>query len=222
MIEGIEFSLSLIRHGQSEVNVCPNIIGQGPDVKLTEYGKYQAYLLGKRFERENVIFNYVYSSTYLRALDTAKISTEYFHNEIITVDELREYDPGDWKGNNRSETLTNEVKLRMGYLNMSFLPPHGESQNMVERRSADWLEKTILYNDSFYELCNKRKNEGSIPLNIAIFSHGMTIRSLLHYVAGFDRSFLWKIDINNTSISKLSFSKHGWRLHNINDCAHLL
>lgn len=38
---------------------------------------------------------------------------------------------------------------------------------------------------------------------------------------GFDKSFTWKIEIDNTSISKLSFGELGWKLHTINDCGHL-
>ena len=221
MLDNIEFSISLIRHGQSEVNVCPNIIGQGSDVKLTELGKQQAFLLGKRFDREGIVFDHVYSSTYLRALDTAKISLADFKNNIIEVEELREYDCGDWKGHDRKETLNNDIRLKMGYLNMAFMPPNGETQNMVERRASNWLENTILYNDTFHSLCKYRKDTGNSPMNIAVYSHGVTIRCLLHYVAGFDRTFLWKIDIDNTSISKLSFNRFGWRICSINDCGHL-
>ena len=49
----------------------------------------------------------------------------------------------------------------------------------------------------------------------------MTIKCLLHYVMGFDQSFTWKLDIQNTSMSKLYFGPEGWRLLGINDHAHL-
>ncbi|MGI0058727.1 MAG: hypothetical protein ACREBJ_03070 [Nitrosotalea sp.] len=41
---------------------------------------------------------------------------------------------------------------------------------------------------------------------------------------GFDQSFLWKLTLENTSISKLylNSSKEGRRLLTINDHAHLL
>jgi broad specificity phosphatase PhoE len=107
----------------------------------------------------------------------------------------------------------------MGYLNMGFLPPHGESTNMVERRVSEWLEKDILYFE--YRGQNINKALDKEHLDIVCFSHGMTIKCLLHYVMGFDKSFLWKIEIDNTSVTKLSFGKQGWKLNYINDTSHL-
>jgi broad specificity phosphatase PhoE len=57
--------------------------------------------------------------------------------------------------------------------------------------------------------------------NYYCFSHGMTIKCLLHYVLGYDKSMAWKVTIDNTSISQLYFGREGWRLLSINDHAHL-
>jgi len=214
MLDNMAFNLYLVRHGESEVNVHPEIMGQGPDVKLTQNGQKQALKLGKYMSKLN--FDYIYSSPYDRAIDTARLVIG--DDAVITMAiSLREYDPGDWNACNRSDVLTDNVKLRMGYQNMGFRPPNGESQNMVERRASRWLEDEILYNkDKLEYLYGLDK-----PLEIIAFSHGMTIKSLLHYVMGFDKSFLWKIDIDNTSVTKLSYGEHGWRLHYINNVAHL-
>lgn len=207
------FNLYLIRHGESEVNIQPDIMGQLPDTKLTEYGRYQADCLRRKLVHS--YFDYVFSSTCIRALDTAKIV--FPESKIITVPELVEYDAGDWTECSRSKTVTKDILLRMGYMNMGFKPPGGESQNMVERRASKWLEEEILYNkDKLEYLYGLDK-----PLGIAVFSHGVTIKSLLHYVMGFDKSFTWKIEIDNTSITELSFGDKGWRLHCINDTSHL-
>lgn len=220
MIEDIEFTLSLIRHGESEVNATPDVLGQRHDTKLTKRGEEQAKKLGLRLFKRKEKFDYVYSSTYHRALNTAILASPK-DQKIILVPDIREYDAGDWTGNSRSATMTDLVKLKMNYLNQTFLPPNGESFNMVERRASAWLDKEILYNPEMIAHSQKKKTQGEPPLNIACFSHGMTIKCLLHYIVGFDKSFAWKIQIDNTSVTRLSFSQEGWRLLNINDCFHL-
>jgi probable phosphoglycerate mutase len=219
MIENNEFILYLIRHGQSTTNENPDLMGQLADTPLSDKGRQQAALLGKRFIDQDFRFDHIFSSSYTRALDTAKISTK--SKNIIVTDEIREYSAGDWTGASRSETLTLQVKERMGAYTHCFLPPKGESLNQVERRASAWLEDNILYNKDIIEQAAARKKLGLVPLNIACFSHGMTIKCLLHYILGFDKSFTWKIDIQNTSISTVSFGKEGWRLYGVNDYSHL-
>lgn len=220
MLDDIQFTIYLIRHGQSETNVDPDLMGQTPDVLLTELGRRQAALLHNRFVRESIFFDKIYSSDYTRAFDTAAIVKGDNSQPIILAEELREYDAGDWTHHSRRETLTTAIKLRMSFLNHNFLPPNGESLTQVERRASKWLEDTILYNKEMIDLSDwKRKNEHS-PLSIACFSHGMTIKCILQYIMGFDKSITWKVSIDNTSVTKLSFGKEGWRIHYINDHAH--
>ena len=213
MLDNMAFNLYLVRHGESEINVQPDVMGQGPEVKLTKRGKEQSLKLRDSMKYCN--FDYIYSSPYNRAIDTARLVVG--NAPIIMIFDLREYDPGDWKECYRSVMLTDDVKMRMGYQNMGFRPPNGESINMVERRASKWLENDVLYNkDKLEYLYGLDK-----PLEIIAFSHGMTIKSLLHYVMGFDKSFTWKIDIDNTSVTKLSYGDKGWRLHYINNTSHL-
>jgi broad specificity phosphatase PhoE len=222
MLADIQFTLSLIRHGQSEINIKPDIMGQRADVQLTDVGRRQARALHNKFVLDGNYFDKIYSSDYTRALNTAQIVRGESSQEIILAEPLREYDAGDWTNASRKETLNDQMKLRMGYLHHGFLPPSGESMTQVERRASRWLEETILYNKEMAELSAWKKENEHPPLNIACFSHGMTIKCLLHYVMGFERNFTWKVTIDNTSVSKLSFGKEGWRLISINDCSHLL
>jgi probable phosphoglycerate mutase len=208
------FNLYLIRHAQSEVNARGGEVGQDPKTPLTEKGKIQARLLGQRLRSEIGSIDCLFSSDYSRAIQTAEIIKQQMgkmedYHSIFFDQDLREYNAGDWTGRKRKETLTPEVRLRMGYLNHSFTPPNGESLNQVERRVARWLDEKIL------TLTGK-------DLNIVAVSHGMTIKTILHYIMGFDKSMTWKIEIDNTSITKLSFGEVGWRVFGINDCGHLL
>lgn len=221
MLDYNRFNLLLIRHGQSEVNVMPDMMGQRGDSNLTETGRRQAKRLGERLNvREFWTFDRIYSSDYTRALDTAKIV--FPEQKIITTPALREYSAGDWTEGTRSQIVTPEVKIRMGYMTNGFLPPNGESMHQVERRASTWLEDTILYNKEMIREATHRQREGMEAHNIAVFSHGMTIKCLLHYIMGFDQNFLWKLTLENTSITQLHFGEEGWRLISINDRAHLI
>jgi broad specificity phosphatase PhoE len=221
MLEHNEFYLSLIRHGQSEFNITPDRMGQFSDTALTHHGRRQAQLLGLRFHKENKKFHKVYSSDYIRAHDTAKLvmGDDY---PMTLVPELREYSAGDWDGVSKSQTITQDILYRMNVLAAGFQPPNGESMHMVERRASRWLEDNIIYNKQLIEETSKRAADKDKPMELAIFSHGMTIKCLLHYVMGFDQGFIWKLTTENTSVCKLHFGKEGWRLLTINDHAHLL
>ncbi len=216
MIENIEFTLNLIRHGESAINATPDIIGQNHDTPLTQKGKEQACALHNRFTENNEKFDFVFSSPYLRALDTALLAQPNSDQEIILAPEIREYHAGDWIGASRSAIFTQEIRSRMDLLNQGFLPPNGESFSMVERRASKWIEDTILYNRDMIDFFNKNGN-----INIVCFSHGMTIKTILHYVLGFDKSMTWKINIGNTSITKIHFGTYGWSIGCINDVSHL-
>lgn len=209
-----QFDLSLIRHGQSTTNANPDLMGQLGNVPLSDLGVKQAQALGERLK--NTYFDFIYSSDYTRALDTAKLACPM--RLISTTPLLREYCAGDWTGVNRQEAMTKDVKLEMNYLGGSFKPPGitGESLNMVQRRATQWLDEALLYNDELVKSSKDRK------LNIAVFSHGMTIKTLLQYIMGFDRSFMWKVNMSNTGVCRLSFDKEGWRVNCINDTSHLL
>lgn len=217
------FNLYLIRHGQSQSNIDPDRMGQSPDVPLTELGREQSQLLGYKFYQDGIMFDKVYSSPYVRAYDTAKIAAPLtsWNDEIILADDLREYDAGDWEGNSRKETINDNIKLSMGYFTNSFAPPNGESLNVVERRASKWLDEHIMFDNNVLILSKSKMKEVGKKLDIAVFTHGMTIKCLLHYIMGFDKSLTWKISVDNTSVSKLSFDDEGWKVRCINDCSHL-
>lgn len=215
MLDIPEFNLYLIRHGQSETNSTPDKMGQTSWDPLTDLGRQQAEALFTHLEKKNQKWDFIFSSTYQRAKDTAIIATK--SSNIITTIDLREYDPGDWLGTSRTNVITQDIKYKMNALGQGFLPPNGESLNQVQRRASAWLDDNIVNNKNILD-AYKSKNKA---LEIAVFSHGLTIKCLLQYIMGFDKIFTWKIVIDNTSMSKLYFGKDGWKVYGINDCSHL-
>jgi broad specificity phosphatase PhoE len=211
MIQNNKFNLFLIRHGQTAINAEGKVIGQPTDIPLTEYGEWQASNLRTRFKPFEL--DKIFSSTYTRAKQTAEIA--FPNREIILSEELREYTPGDWTGKDRKEIVIPEIIYKMKVMGNAFLPPNGESLSQVGRRTSKWLEDNILYNQEIIKLSEQKE------VNIAVVSHGLSIKTIFHYIMGFNEHFTWKIEILNASVSKFSFGEDGWKLHYINDTSHI-
>lgn len=209
----MDLIIDIRRHAQSVLNANPDHIGQQPNTPLSELGIEQSNLLGKYLKKKNVQYDQIYSSSYTRALHTAKIVSGYLDNKTIKVSEaIREYDPGSLTGSSRAEIYSDRKFVEdIHNFNMGYLFPNGESLLQVQRRATSWLEEEILYNKDFE---NKKSR-------IAIFSHGLTIKCILNYIMGFDRQFIWKINIANTSCCSLRYNNRGWFLDKIGDCTHL-
>ena len=206
-----------IRHGESEGNLRPDLIGgRSPSVHLSERGIAQAKALGIRFLDEGVHFDQFFVSSLSRAVETAN---EIFSamgkpvDEIKLVNEIIEFSQGEWEGKPRNKIYTIE---NLSYINSKgflFIPPNGESQRMVQRRVTEWLEDKILYNDEFLGK--------TMPLHIGIVAHGIVLKTLFHYILRFDDRFIWRFKLDNCSISKFLFKKEGWFPLCINDSGHL-
>ena len=79
-----------------------------------------------------------------------------------------------------------------------FVGPDGESIREVQKRATNWLEDELIYNR---KLCTEPQS-----FKVAIISHESTMRSLFHYIMGFDQKLIYKIGVDNTSISRFIFN----------------
>jgi broad specificity phosphatase PhoE len=104
----------LIRHAQSEGNVMDlraattvaefnELLLRMPDLALTAEGQRQALVLAERMSGRGV--ERLYSSPFLRALDTARALGAGLGLEPVIVDELREVVPGLAGERRRSSSL---------------------------------------------------------------------------------------------------------------------
>jgi len=205
-----------IRHGESIVNQdSSRIAGQSPKSNLSEIGKKQCIYLGKRLKKENVKPFAVFSSPFIRAKKTAEIvlKESNLNLDIEIIEDLKEFSAGDWEGELRSQVYTDKQLRLMNTLGYIFTPPNGESQRMVERRISNWFEDQILYNPKFLQ-DDKEKL-------ILIFSHGITIKCMLHYILGFSDRFIYRFELANTVICEFKFTQEGWYPISINDHSHL-
>ena len=198
-----EIHLYLIRHAQSHMNITPHLVGgRSTQTPLSQLGEDQATALNKFFRAHDVKFNQVHCSPLERAKSTAEISLGSADPIINIDDRLIEYSAGDWEGKNRSQIQTPEIKHQMAEMTVDFQPPDGESQRQVSLRVADWLQEIILNNQKLLSAGQKHY--------IATFSHGLAIKCLLHHILNFDSQYIWRLEIDNCSISKLIYNSHGW------------
>ena len=215
--QNFECDFYFIRHGESESNAAPGYMaGANFDAPLTTKGYAQARLLGERLHEDGITFDRVYSSSLIRTTQTAQTMLDAMGEAdrgFPRIDAIIEQQMPGWRGVRTEDALTPELLAYMRTKASHFVPPQGESYRMVQRRYANWLEDEILYNADL--------TGSPVSLRVAIVGHGAATRCILHYILGFDEQFIWKMVLDNTSISRFRFNREGWFPVSINDTAHL-
>lgn len=163
----METIIYLIRHAEAIKNDVliedTNLAQmQNEESKLSEVGKEQAFNLSKKEELLGI--DILFSSTYTRALETAKYIAERNNLTILKDANLNERKLGNLVtlkelGKNRRYRYTEEQLLDENLKNVD-----GESRAEVYRRMKSFLNKIL------------DENEGK---KIAIVSHGAAIKFLL-------------------------------------------
>jgi 2,3-bisphosphoglycerate-dependent phosphoglycerate mutase len=165
--------LVLLRHGQSEWNLANRFTGF-KDVPLTDKGREEAKNAGKLLSEGGIQFDQVFSSTQMRANDTAEIAlneagTPELFESMIRHEDLRERDYGDLTGLNKDETREKYGADQVHIWRRSYdtPPPGGEClQDVVEKRVRPYYEAEI----------KPMIEEGK---NILIAAHGNSLRAML-------------------------------------------
>lgn len=183
--------LYLIRHGECEGS--GSYIGRGSDVELTEDGSKQIHRLSKKLK----YFDYIYTSTMKRCLETTEIISGYIPSIIIKNKNIEEIDFGEWEGKKYSEFLSYNYNRYQKWINdpVNNKPPGGESLNDLKTRVLELIPELEIY-----------INDDKV-WNIAITSHKGPLSILLLYFLKLDLSFFWNFRIDRGSVSKLNIYK---------------
>lgn len=181
--------LLIIRHGQSEADLRKVHEGRA-DFSLTSHGIQQAEHLAV-WVSSHFKIDKIYSSTLIRAKQTAEILRRSNGCELIYTDELMEWNNGDIAGLTFEEA---EIK----YPRITDLPIHSsvygqESLLEFRFRAERFLSELISENEE--------------DATIAIVSHGKMIREL--YMAFFEFSLK-----SNVYIHTGDTGVHYWVIHN--------
>jgi broad specificity phosphatase PhoE len=167
--------LYVFRHGQTVDNA--NFIFSGwRDSELTETGKKQAMILAEKIKDKKI--GMLISSDQIRAIDTMKLamSLNPLANKLdITKDKrLRERCYGDLQGTSKLVAyLKNPEQLKEERRSYTFLPPNGESIEVVCKRVYEVIEEILPGMREF-------------RMNVAVSCHGNSIRGFRRYFEHLD------------------------------------
>jgi broad specificity phosphatase PhoE len=199
---GTVLELWLIRHGETDWNVSGRIQGFS-DRPLNDKGRRQAGLLAGRFREMRMRFDAVYASDLERARVTAEMSLP--GAEVRLDPRLRELSYGIFEGKIWTRLDADEAAAARRWNEDRFghKIPGGESY-------GDLMERIAAFHAGL-------PREG----RVAAFSHGGTIRSALYGILGRPTPGAWRVEIDNTSITRLRFDDRGATVVTINDHAHI-
>lgn len=179
----------LVRHGETEWNASLRYQGH-TDVPLSEQGRQQADLLGKRLAALEI--EVFYSSDLVRAYDTARIISHYHNQDIKILPEFRELNFGQWEGMSINEIKGKYPEEIKQFWEMPLLTriPGGETLDEMVKRTVTAL-KTIV--------------ESHSKGNIVLVSHGGVIRSIVGTVLGMDLNKYWRLRLDNACLNIIDF-----------------
>lgn len=198
----------LIRHAVQQSLLCND------NTHLSELGRQNAAALGERLSSYGI--QAIYSSDFLRAKETAQIINDIFKNIGISCPHiirrgLRETDFGRMTGLT-DDTIAEEYNDFMEsryHTDEDWSYPDGENGSMVWERFFPVLEEIL---NSSYE-------------NVAVVTHGGTIRCALSYLfgRGFNERLVFAKKFRHSSITEIKYDRERdfFSLERFNDYAHI-
>ncbi|MEG1413109.1 MAG: alpha-ribazole phosphatase [Acidaminococcaceae bacterium] len=199
-------NIYLIRHGQTAANKIFRFQGHA-DNPLNQEGLEQAAQLGEYLQ--NLPLSAIYASDLTRAVQTATPLAKVHKLPITTVPALREINFGQWEGKTYEEIKA----LWPQEIEEFFRKPSsvqivgGESFSTVQQRAWQALTEIIATQAE--------------DTNIAIVSHGGTIRTLVCAVLHLELNYLWKINVNNVGVSCLKQWENNLAVQYLNNDSYL-
>ncbi|KAK7886098.1 hypothetical protein WMY93_025719 [Mugilogobius chulae] len=138
------FSLTLIRHGETEYNRDKLLQGQGVDTPLSGTGAQQGQAVGQYLQ--DIPFSSVYVSNLQRAVQTAELilrnNTHCSDTKMILEPLLRERSFGIAEG--RPKDCLKNMANAAGQSCRDYTPPGGETLDQVKIRFKKFL--SVLFN----------------------------------------------------------------------------
>jgi probable phosphoglycerate mutase len=196
----------LIRHGEC-FDSTPEYFSkekQTMDPPLTPKGIEQANKLASRMKE--IIFDKVYTSDLIRAIQTSNIFNSSVNSSIVITKKFREIDMGDLYTKSWDRFPETFAKWLLHEEDIAY--PNGETGYDVWQRCKNELDKLI-----------------SLNLNrVAIICHGGTIRSIICGVLNIpqQKRFYLGLPLMNCSITIIKYEDNKYSLHLFNDYNHIL
>ncbi len=192
----------LIRHGQTDSNSGGQFQGR-IDNPLNRKGIGQAEKLA-RFMRD-VPLDAVYCSSLLRARMTAAPLAMSHNLPYRPMEELEEVSFGRWEGAGFKEIYARWPEEMTTFLTRpgDWTPPGGETFAQVQQRCERALRRILA-----------EQGDGR---SIAIVSHGGIIRVQLCGILGMPLNNLWRISLDNVSVTTVCSWDGSMSVEGVND-----
>jgi broad specificity phosphatase PhoE len=195
----------LIRHGETDWNASETFRGRA-DVDLNATGVRQAELLGKYLSAEKI--DLVYASPLKRAVKTAEAIARFQNIKVNTVENLTDFDYGEWQGLTLEEVKERDDVLYQDWLDTTeqMRIPGGETLENVLNRAMPFVVGSVM-----------RCREGKI----ALVSHRVVHKVIICALLGLDNAHFWDIKMNNGAITRFVYDGNHAVLISHNDTSHL-
>ena len=192
----------IVRHGYSISNFNKTFTGQ-LDIGLSDIGLEQGKLVSN-YIFENYKIDAIYSSDLSRAYDTIKPLSILTGLTIITDEQLREMNGGEWQGK-KIDSLAELYPIEYAKwknFDKDMCPPGGESMIDVRKRAIKVFTKIA---------------EANQDKTIVITSHGALIRSFISHIMGLPIERLKELPyVSNAAIIEIEFKDGQFKI--INGC----
>jgi alpha-ribazole phosphatase len=197
--------LYLIRHGETVWNVESRYQGH-TDVELSEKGHEQGKLVAKRLAKQQL--DAIFASDLSRAYHTAEYIASLHNLAVQRAADLRELNFGVWEGLTFEEIIASYSELAEKWYNnpIELTIPHGEMFSQLEVRVRTFIDHLL------------QNYHGK---NVAVVSHGGTIRTIICSLLEIDLKKMWSIRQDNTCVNIVQFFGQKPILTLLNDTHHL-
>ncbi len=195
----------IARHGQTESNRSGLFCGHS-ETSLTDLGRAQAKALGDRLRE--VELSAVYTSDFSRAIETAALATWGREVPARPDPDLRELWYGEWEMQRESAIRKSnpEQFALMRAEDPAWHPPGGENIAAVRLRTMASLRRIVSHHAHEHVL---------------VVSHGTAINCMLAEVLGMADSHVFRVDVANCGLSRVTVSRQRMVVSLLNDTRHL-
>lgn len=180
----------LARHGETDWNTGEIFRGRA-DIDLNETGLQQTELLAKYLSVEKIDF--IYSSPLRRAIKTAEAIARFQKVEVNTIENLIDFDYGEWQGLTSREVQDRYTELYRDWLDTpeQVRIPGGESLTGVRDRAMSFVEDAVTW-------CGEGK--------IALISHRVVHKVLICALLGLENIHFWNIKLDTGAITRFEYN----------------
>ncbi|KKU40005.1 MAG: Phosphoglycerate mutase, partial [Candidatus Azambacteria bacterium GW2011_GWE2_46_45] len=193
----------LVRHGETEANRLGIYQGKITDHFLNLTGNRQAEAVAKTLKDFQI--EKIYSSTSMRAIETAENINDYHEKSIFATGKLLEIDHGLFDGKTLEQVKAKYPKILETWWNhpekVKF--PKGETLKGAHRRVTQFI------NDVINDMTRKIRS-GNDSGNVLVVSHGGAITLMLMSILEIPlRNFRKFPRISNTGVTLIKVTEKG-------------